>query len=184
MKKINLISLMVLIVFCFKQGISQNTQQEFQSYKYKDKEIYIFPFITSDTLNTSQIEIEMRGNVLIEFVQFNRTYEIGTYISFYKSGNIKIVGRYDTLSICKNYPAKDFIDTLFYFNGGGQFAMGNYIYPRVGKWMYFFDNGNIEREEYYKNEFSEECGCVEKKVGVWKYYDSNGRLKKEVNYGE
>jgi len=50
--------------------------------------------------------------------------------------------------------------------------------------MYFYENGNIEKEEYYKNEFSEECGCVEKRVGVWKYYDSNGRLKKEVNYGE
>lgn len=186
MKKTKLICSMVLIVFCFKQGISQNTQQEFQSYKYKDKEIYIFPVISKDTLNTSQIEIEMRGNVLISFYQFNSIgfNSIGTYIFFYKSGNIRSVGRYDTLSICKNYPPKDFIDTLFYFNGGGSFSMGNYIYPRVGKWMYFYENGNIEKEEYYKNEFSEECGCVEKKVGVWKYYDSNGRLKKEVNYGE
>ena len=70
---------------------------------------------------------------------------------------------------------------------------------RDGKWMYYYENGNIWSEGYFKNGKSEgkrvthyETGRVfyegyyeqERRVGVWKFYDENGKFLKSVDYSK
>jgi antitoxin component YwqK of YwqJK toxin-antitoxin module len=182
MKKTKLICSMVLMVFCFKQGISQNSQKQllFSKKESKGIQVYEIPLITEDSVkkNNRVLKMKMKGNVLLSFTQYDSIYEIGTHFYFYENGMIKRIEQYDTLQKCKDYPEKYFADTTDYY----LHSFGYYVYPRIGKWMYFSKEGYLLREEYYKNEFSEECGCVEKKVGVWKYYNIKGRVIRTISF--
>lgn len=76
--------------------------------------------------------------------------------------------------------------------------MGEYkAGKRDGKWMYYYENGNIWSEGFFKNGKSEgkrtthyETGKIfyegyyeqDRRVGVWKFYDEKGKFLKAVDY--
>ena len=68
---------------------------------------------------------------------------------------------------------------------------------RDGKWIYYYENGNIWSEGFFKEGKSDgkrithyENGKIfyegfykaDRRVGIWKFYDENGTLRKTVNY--
>jgi len=70
---------------------------------------------------------------------------------------------------------------------------------RDGKWIYYYDNGNVWSEGYFKNGKSEgkrithyQNGKIfyvgyykeDQRVGVWTFYDEKGTLVKSVDYSK
>jgi antitoxin component YwqK of YwqJK toxin-antitoxin module len=70
---------------------------------------------------------------------------------------------------------------------------------RDGKWIYYYNNGNVWSEGFFKNGKSDgkrvthyENGKVfyegyydqDRRVGVWKFYDEKGVLVKTVDYSK
>ncbi len=70
---------------------------------------------------------------------------------------------------------------------------------RDGKWIYYYNNGNIWSEGFFKNGKSDgkrithyENGKIfyvgyyqeDKRVGVWKFYDEKGAFVKSVDYSK
>ena len=70
---------------------------------------------------------------------------------------------------------------------------------RDGKWIYYYNNGNLWSEGFFKNGKSDgkrithyENGKIfyvgyyqeDRRVGVWKFYDEKGTLVKSVDYSK
>jgi len=70
---------------------------------------------------------------------------------------------------------------------------------RDGKWVYYYENGNIWSEGFFKNGKSDgkrithyENGKIfyegyykeDQRVGTWKFYDEKGKLLKTVDYSK
>lgn len=70
---------------------------------------------------------------------------------------------------------------------------------RDGKWMYYYENGNIWSEGFFKDGKSDgkrithyENGKIfyegyykeDQRVGTWKFYDEKGKLVKTINYSK
>jgi len=68
---------------------------------------------------------------------------------------------------------------------------------RHGKWIYYYENGNVWSEGFFKDGKSDgkrtthyENGKIfyegyyreDKRVGVWKFYDEKGKFLKSVDY--
>ena len=68
---------------------------------------------------------------------------------------------------------------------------------RDGKWIYYYENGNVWSEGFFKDGKSDgkrtthyENGKIfyegyyreDKRVGVWKFYDEKGKFLKSVDY--
>lgn len=51
---------------------------------------------------------------------------------------------------------------------------------KIGKWIYYYDNGNIERIENYKK--ISDCSTNEIPDGLWQYFNEHGLLIKQEDY--
>lgn len=68
--------------------------------------------------------------------------------------------------------------SLYYSNTDTLLAIGNYLPGtkiKNGKWVYFYRNGKVSREIYFKNDL---------KRGIWFYYNEDGSLLKKEKWSE
>jgi OmpA-OmpF porin, OOP family len=85
--------------------------------------------------------------------------------------------------------------STYQYTNGAIKAKGNYLrcpdfnprYPcykgtcrKIGKWKYYYQNGNIQRIENYKK--IKGCLTDEEPIGDWMYYDETGKLIKVERY--
>lgn len=50
----------------------------------------------------------------------------------------------------------------------------------IGRWTYYYQNGNVERKESYQN--IKNCDSEETRTGWWEYYNEQGQLLKREEY--
>ncbi|MCX6232705.1 MAG: hypothetical protein NTZ33_14300 [Bacteroidetes bacterium] len=95
-------------------------------------------------------------------------------------------------------PTDAMVSELFFYPGYKLQMIGTSINnKREGKWNYWYENGNMWSEGYYKNGENDSIRNVwyengqkryeglyrnAKEAGLWKFYEANGKLAKEVNY--
>jgi antitoxin component YwqK of YwqJK toxin-antitoxin module len=78
--------------------------------------------------------------------------------------------------------------THYYCNGKKkvEYFAGNGT--ATGKWVEWYENGNIKTEGYYPDYADEEVAKgplpFPLETGTWKYYDERGRLEKEIIYNK
>jgi antitoxin component YwqK of YwqJK toxin-antitoxin module len=88
-------------------------------------------------------------------------------------------------------------ETTYYANKKPQMEGAYKNNKREGKWMYWYENGNVWSEGFFINGKSDgkrttffENGKVryegsykeDMRVGKWRFFDENGRLLQEVDY--
>ena len=91
--------------------------------------------------------------------------EYGYWRTYYENGRVASEGHYPLVLnktiIAKGENSEDGISGIYHEN------------PKQGAWKYWYENGNLERVEYYKDD---------KKDSTWYYYDPNGSLVRVEKY--
>jgi antitoxin component YwqK of YwqJK toxin-antitoxin module len=113
-----------------------------------------------------------RNNNIISDQKYLGNVPFGKTVNYYDNGNTRYLGVYsyrpgwDTISL------KTMVDST-----GDSPLVGIYSYflPKDGLWSYWYENGDLRKEEFYDEGV---------KVGTWKYYSEDGKLLKEELYKE
>lgn len=110
----------------------------------------------------------------------------------YPDGTPKVEKYYNTID-----GNKQLVKEITYYSNHKKRYEGEYKNgKRNGKWMYWYENGSIWSEGYFKNDLSDGKRIVwrgngkkyyegtykdGKQVGRWKFWDENGKLTKIVD---
>jgi OOP family OmpA-OmpF porin len=101
----------------------------------------------------------MRLLLLLNFLFFfNSSFCQIKKISYdYNNGRIQVIGKIIT---CPNYDKK--------------YPFKDSVYRKIGKWVYYYQNGNIKKIERYKK--ISDCNSKEIADGIWQKFDEQGLL--------
>lgn len=143
----------------FWRCLSPTNSERFNLYEgiyYNDVQIGVWTLKTQD------------GVILKQDIFFDTIMHKVEYVEYFKNQGVKSIGfKYkvaykDTVYPFGNEP--DSMNVPIYIDS---------ILMKQGKWIYYYENGEMESEGQYKDD---------QKKGVWKYYNEKGELLKTEEY--
>jgi len=113
---------------------------------------------------------DANGNIKVCRIGYEST-NYDYYITWYENGNIRSYGFLGIVDSNINDYHNEYDSINVYSNS--VYLKTPAWFVKNGKWIYFKENGMIDRKEYYDNGH---------KIYIWKFYDDNGNINRLEYY--
>lgn len=180
--------IILLSSWCISAYCQNDNKVSIEYYKGKDS-LLIKNISQYDKKGNLTCRISYYKNGIVEAISnWCDGVSVGYFTIYYENGQLKEWARYNYYPSYKKLPEICVVDTSLveYSQCRQTGSFWGYCYknPRVGEFVTYYSNGQIESIGTYKDYKCTKKQHSEIKIGIWKYYSEHGDLLYEITFDE